>query len=284
MRCCPWFVACLLCTLIRAQGEVPAPSEFPFEFREGLLWVKASLPHSTESLNLLLDTGAAVSVLNDKTAERLGLKPGRAVSVRGVESVLTGHWLGKVSLTAAGLELPGDYLAIDLEQLSRSCETRVDGLIGADFFRGRAVQIDFDRQTVRILPPGRATIPGEALPLELRPCGMRVRLSVNGTKCQWVRLDTGCASALQWVTSNVSADECRRKVAIGLTAVSIPQTITTVQLGTQTFQNVPTGLHEQPIFEGEAGLLGNGLISRFSKVTIDAYSGRVVLESRPATP
>ena len=284
MRSCPWLVACLLCVLVRAQGEVPAPSEFPFEFREGLLWVKASIPHSGDSLNLLLDTGAAVSVLNTRTAERLRLKPGGAVRVQGVESMLTGHWLAPVSLRAAGLELPAECLAIDLEQLSRSCERPVDGLIGADFFRGRAVQIDFERQVVRILPAGRATIPGESVPFQLRPCGMRVRLTINGNKRQWVRLDTGCATPLQWVTSKVPPDQCSQKVAIGLTAVSIPQTTTTVQLGTQTFQNIPTGLHEQPIFEGESGLLGNGLISRFAKVTIDAGSGRFILESRGATP
>jgi len=31
--------------------------------------------------------------------------------------------------------------------------------------------------------------------------GMRVPISVDGQKRQWVRLDTGCATAFQWVTS-----------------------------------------------------------------------------------
>jgi len=67
-------------------------------------------------------------------------------------------------------------------------------------------------------------------------------------------------------------------MAIGLAEISIPQTTTTVGIGEHQFLNVPTGLHETAIFPGEAGLLGNGLISRFSTVTIDAKAGRVILK------
>ena len=113
---------------------------------------------------------------------------------------------------------------------------------------------------------------------------MRVPISVNGHSNQWVRLDTGCATSLQWVIKNVRPEDCKRQVAIGLAELSIPQTETTVDLGDQQFTRVPTGLHNKPIFAGEAGLLGNGLLSRFSKVTIDAKSSRLFLEPRSVAP
>ena len=69
-------------------------------------------------------------------------------------------------------------------------------------------------------------------------------------------------------------------MAIGLAEISIPQTETTVRLGQHEFEKVPTGLHEEAIFPGEAGLLGNGLLSRFSTVTIDAKAGRLRLGKR----
>ena len=103
-------------------------------------------------------------------------------------------------------------------------------------------------------------------------------ISVNGHDRQWVRLDTGCATALQWVTSDVP-DQCTHQMAISLAEISIPQTKTSVGIGGNQFSDVPTGLHEKAIFPGEAGLLGNGLLSRFSTVTIDAKAGRVILES-----
>jgi hypothetical protein len=156
----------------------------------------------------------------------------------------------------------------------------VDGLVGADFFRSHVVQIDFDVQKIRLLKPEKAAESAETLPLQLRPCGMRVPLMINGHKHQWVRLDTGCATALQWVTSDVKLDQCSRQIAIGLAEISIPQTKTTVRMAEHEFENVPTGLHENAIFPGEAGLLGNGLLSRFSRVTIDAKDGLLILEPR----
>jgi hypothetical protein len=113
---------------------------------------------------------------------------------------------------------------------------------------------------------------------------MRVPVGVNGRKAQWVRLDTGCASALQWVASDVNSEECMRRPAIGLTELCVPQTETTVEVGGHRFQKVPTGIQTKAIFPGEAGLLGNGLLSRFSSVTIDAKSGHVVLQPRAARP
>lgn len=276
----------LLCSILAVQvafarGEVAAtsPTEFPFEYREGLLWIKVAIPQSEQPLNFLVDTGAGVSAINLNTAKRIGLKLGQQVTVRGVDAMLTGYWQQQLSAKVGEVRLPREYLAVDLEKLSRSCAQPVDGLVGADFFRGRVVQIDFDAQKIRLLKRDQATRSDDALPLQLRSCGMRVPISVNGHDRQWVRLDTGCATPLQWVTSDVP-DQCTHQMAIGLAEISIPQTKTSVGIGQHQFSDVPTGLHEKAIFPGEAGLLGNGLLSRFATVTIDAKAGRVILGKR----
>ena len=278
-----WTITAFAAAILSAQASDVGP-EIPFEFREGLLWIRACIPQSPETLNLLIDTGAGVSVINRATADRLKLKLGSAVAVRGVETAFSGYRLKGMSVSAGSVALPTDYIAVDLGKLSGSCERSVDGLLGADFFRGRAIQIDFEAHKVRILKPDKVPISGEMLPLQMRTCGMRVPIVVNGKKQQWVRLDTGCATPLQWVTSRVRSQDCNPKVAIGLTELSIPQTQTSVELGQQKFDNIPAGLHEHPIFAGEAGLLGNGLLSRFSTVTIDAKSNRVILVPRHAAP
>ena len=266
--------------LLRAEAAPTTLTEFPFEFREDLLWVQVNVPQSKKPLNFLVDTGAGVSVINLSTAKRIGLKLGREVMVHGVQTMLTGYWQQRMLAKVGEVELPREYLAVDLDKLSSSCERLVDGLMGVDFFRGRVVQIDFEAQRIRLLKPEKAQKTGEALPLQLRSCGMRVPIRVNDHKRQWVRLDTGCATALQWVTSDVRPEQCGRKMAIGLVEISIPPTETTVGIGGHKFGNVPTGLHETAIFPGEAGLLGNGLLSRFSTVTIDAKAGRVILGER----
>lgn len=279
MRCRLLAVMVFTAAFFRVQAAPVTLAEFPFEYREGLLWIKVAVPQAEQPLNFLVDTGAGVSVINLNTAKRIGLKLGREVTVRGVDTMLTGYWQQHLSAKVGGVRLPREYLAVDLEKLSSSCERPVDGLVGADFFRGRVVRIDFDAQKIRLLKPDQARKSEDSLPLQLRSCGMRVPISVNGQTNQWVRLDTGCATALQWVTSEVP-DQCTRQMAIGLAEISIPQTKTSVGIGGHQFSDIPTGLHEKPIFPGEAGLLGNGLLSRFSTVTIDAKAGRVILKER----
>jgi len=271
--------AILVMALFQAQAAPTTLAEFPFKFREGLLWIEVIVPQSDKPLNFLLDTGAGVSAINLTTANRLGLKLGQEVTVRGVETTLVGYRQTQMSAKVGGVQLPQEYVAVDLEKLSRSCQRPVDGLVGADFFCEHVVQIDFDAQKIRLLKPEKARKSDEAVPLQLRPCGMRVSINVNGCKRQWVRLDTGCATALQWVTSDVP-DQCTHQMAIGLAQISIPQTTTTVTIGKHEFENVPTGLHEKAIFPGEAGLLGNGLLSHFSSITIDTKAGHLTLEER----
>lgn len=275
------FCFVLAISVVLARAETPV-AEFPFEFREGLLWVQVRVAERQEPLHFLLDTGAEVSVVNLDTAKRLGLTLGPRVSVRGVHTSMRGYWPQTLSATASDVDLPSSFLALDLSKLSRACERPVDGLIGADFFRDRIVQIDFAAQMVRLLNAGDVPEQTDFLPLEVRPCGMRVKASVNGGKPQWLRVDTGCATPLQWVTSTVRPEKCSGKVAIALTKLNILQSRTTVDLGSHTFRDVPTGIHRTAIFPGEAGLLGNGLLSNFSRVTIDAKTGRLILEGNSA--
>ncbi|HYT59515.1 MAG TPA: aspartyl protease family protein [Haliangiales bacterium] len=272
--------AVVVAAFLRVQAAPEPVVEIPFQFREGLIQVRVKVPQSAEPLNFLLDTGASVSVIDLHTAQRLGLKPGKKVHVLGVHSATDGYWPTRLTARSGDFPLPEDYLAVDMQQFSDACEFSVEGLLGVDFFRDRVVQIDFAAETIRLFNRENTTSKGEVLPLEIRRCGMRVQLCVNGGKPQWTRLDTGCASALQWVTSTVRTEKCERRIAIGLNKLSIPQATTTVRIGSIVFEAVPTGLHRKPIFAGESGLLGNGLLARFSSITIDARAGRAVLGVR----
>ena len=64
--------------------------------------------------------------------------------------------------------------------------------------------------------------------------------------------------------------------SFGLSHFSRNYVETTVQIGKQCFV-VAAAVHEEPIFSGEAGLLGNGLLSKF-RLTIDEPGDRVIFE------
>jgi hypothetical protein len=91
-----------------------------------------------------------------------------------------------------------------------------------------------------------------------------------------VRIDTGCATAFQWVTSTHMTQRGATG-AVGLTGISIPQTLTGIRIGPHHFDIVPTGLHRKAIFASESGLLGNGLLAQFGVVTIDTKTDRLFL-------
>jgi len=263
--------------LLQAEPSASAACELPVQFRDGLLWMEVGVPQSKEALHFLLDSGASASVVNLGTARRLGLELGAKVNVTAVATTLRGYWPVRLSAKASQLKLPGEYLALDLSKLSGACNRSVDGLIGADFFRDRIVEIDYTAQTLRVLSAPPFDVGTNSIPLETRPCGFRVAVNVNGGRSQWVRVDTGCATAFQWVTSRERADRCTSKLAVGLAELSVPQTMTGIRIGNHYLDSVPTGLHRKAIFPGESGLVGNGLLANFGVVTIDAKAGRLFL-------
>lgn len=272
----------LAAPLVTASAAQPAAlTEIPFQYREGLIWMEARMPQSPEPLNFLLDSGAGVSVISLRTAERLKLRLGARVSVQGVDSTTTGHWPQRLLATAGDVALPKDFLSVDLEQLSQACACRVDGLLGADFFRGRIVQIDFRAQKIRLLSSSNGLESQEALPLKMKHGAFTVPIEFNGGQPRWVRLDTGCAGALHWATAETRTAQGPLRTAVALAPVSVRVSEASVKLGGIEFVAVPAELHEKQIFAGEAGLLGNGLLSRFPAVTIDARAGRLLLHRSP---
>jgi hypothetical protein len=107
---------------------------------------------------------------------------------------------------------------------------------------------------------------------------MCIPVGVNGLKPEWTRLDTGCDSALEWAANSGTA---RRdgKTSIGFTGSGGNCIYTEVQLGSERVPAVKTGVHRSQMFSGEAGLLGNGLLSKYC-VTVDAKKMQLVLERR----
>ena len=266
--------------LFQAQAAPSGAAEFPFKFHDGFLWVEVVVPQSGKPLNFLLDSGASVSVINLKTAQRLKLPLGKPVAVRGVETTTTGFFPQRLMAMADKVRLQKNYLAVDLCQLGRACNCCVDGLIGMDFFRGKVIQIDFAEHKIHLLKSSDGIGNKTVIPLKMRPCGMEVPVQVNGGEPQFVRLDTGCASPLQWVTAGVRPGDCSQRPAVALSRFTVSECKSTVRLGNSEIQSVPTGIHADAIFAGESGLIGNGILSHFKTVTIDTRRGQLILGKR----
>jgi len=82
------------------------------------------------------------------------------------------------------------------------CERHVDGILGVDFFRGRIVQIAYNEGRARILEKCDPNLPNyQILPVRICNDAFCVPVRVVGNPAQWMRLDTGCDVAMEWVMS-----------------------------------------------------------------------------------
>lgn len=261
-----------------AAVEPQREASFPFVFRDGFIRVNVAVRGVSEPLQMLLDSGAEVSTLNTDTAKRLGLKGGRRVTVVGVGSKTTGQWPLQLHGRVGNVAVPDQFLVADLCELQESCQCPVDGLIGADFFWRKIVQIDFTAKTVRMLEnaPGE----GQRVPIRFRRQIMQVPLRVGDDAEQWVRLDTGCASAVEWVSGMKAKASWANKVSIGLAELRIPTFRGPMHMGKTSFTDVPIGIHRRALFPAEGGLLGLELLRYFERVTIDSQARQLILHSR----
>ena len=253
--------------------------DIPFEFVDGYILVHARV--DAQPVTLVLDSGASASILSVEAARRLHLALGPAQPVDGVEADATAFEIEPISPKAEGVALGKVGLAVDLRNAAQLCSKHVDGLIGADFFKGRVTRIDYANRLLRLLDESPAG--GECLPLRLRNGVYCLPVSVNGSKPRWTRLDTGCNDALHWVVPRMAATRERRGVSIGFITDTEDETLVTVGLGRLTLPHVETALHGRAIFPGEAGLLGSEVLAQY-EVTIDAPAGRIYFAPAAAVP
>jgi hypothetical protein len=263
-----------------SAGSAPL-AEISFSFRAGLIWIQVDNPRGGKPLNFILDSGAEASVIDLQTARRLRLELGQPITVRGINATTLGYWPEHLSAQMGGVALPTNYLAMDLSEVSAACHHKADGLIGADFFSGRIVQIDFAKEKIRLLENFKPGVNAEVLPLQIEGSRMRAPVEVVGLGKAWARLDTGCASALHWtVSATTLADEgSSQELGVGVSSILIRQNSKSVLLGRLTLKDISTGLHTEKLLAGEDGLMGTGLLSHFAIVTIDEPTGQLILEN-----
>ena len=267
--CTRWVAALLLPLSVRSE----VLADIPFRYRDGLLWLKVEVAGKKELLNFLLDSGAGVNAIDLQTATNLRVQLGNRQTVQGVNGQAFAYRVNDLQAVSGGVVLPKSVLAIDLRTISDCCHQHIDGILGVDFFRGRIVQIDFHAGRVRLLKDCDVDLAHcEMLPIKMCNDAFCVPVRVAANPAQWMRLDTGCDAALEWVVS-----ETAKRHVIGLSDVPILYIRTSAQLGKHCFNAVTAGIHTKRIFPGEAGLLGNALLSKF-RLTIDEPRGRVIFE------
>ncbi len=104
------------------------------------------------SLRFIVDTGAGMTVVDDSFIESLGLKvvgeleaigTGGSVTTKRIESVTLDLMKEKISVPAIGTPIGG---------IGKLMATRIDGILGYDYFVDRIVRIDYKTKELGHLP------------------------------------------------------------------------------------------------------------------------------------
>lgn len=107
---------------------------------------------SSSALRFIVDTGAGMTVLDDSLIETLGLKvvgemeaigTGGSVTTKRIESVTFDLLREKISVPAIGTPIGG---------IGKLMATRIDGILGYDYFVDRIVRIDYKTKELGHLP------------------------------------------------------------------------------------------------------------------------------------
>lgn len=277
-----------LCVPCAARPADDAAVEVPFTLEKGYIIVPAKV-QGDKPVEVALATGLEHSVIDASLLEKyklqafytgIGIITGsstdRTVSYTNVPDVSVGSLKASISMRFGG----------QAAAVSQRVGREIFGVLGADFFKGRVVQFDFEKRVVRLLPrPSEAPKPaaGRAV-LRFRYNADVMTLPIvedvtfNGKKVKTL-LDTG-ALAVVWMKPSAAkqagVDALAGKDAAG------PAKIGSLRLGELEFNDVPASpmpkLPDPDIGSYDfAAVAGVGLLQNFL-ATFDFQNKVVVLE------
>jgi predicted aspartyl protease len=203
-------------------------ARFPFELRGQHIWVRGRV-NGADSAWIVIDTGAAASVMDSALARTLGLEPTGHHQAFGAG----GH---QPSTTVAGvtLELPGLSLvkpsmtSLDLGAFTALAGRPMQVIVGYELFRSCVVRFDYPEHMIDVwdLQHAPAELPGVALPLTFMNNHPYVegRLAVPGhapLRGKFV-IDTGSGMAVTLAPEVASREQL---------AATLPRTLVTISRG-----------------------------------------------------
>lgn len=155
-----------------SQGDATSKvvATLPFRLYDRYMVIAASLSSTTDSLHFIFDTGAEVTTLSKKTAEKLMLETKNDGGLSGNDAVVIRVPTGTINvLYLDKTRLPFVKVYIEPLREFQSVPIPLDGIIGVDLLKAFVVKIDYEKQQIRLYRSGKspADAVGRKLPLSL---------------------------------------------------------------------------------------------------------------------
>lgn len=276
----------------------------PFELSSNHIYVTGQVGNS-RPLNILIDTGAAVSVMNSRTVRELGLKEAGQLEVRGGgEGSQDVGFVEEVTLTLGALSLDDLTLwSVDLTPLEGLEGRTLDLILGYEFISRAVLEIDYEANVVSFHAPESFEYSGQStrIPFTLQnnhphahaEVLLEGREPVGGV----FMVDTGARMALhlnRLFIERHSVEETVPKVlelpaqvsGVGGASRESVTRIPGLRFGGRELRGIVTSLsaRESGALETDnlAGLIGGDLLKRF-RVFFDYGRQEMILEPNAAS-
>lgn len=282
-----------------ASGEHAARWSSRFTYAEHGIFVRVALD-GVDAGWFLLDTGANATVVDDRVVTRRHLALAGHEVVEGTGSTVRAriYRLGNVSVNGAtALAVTG--VAQDLTGFPAPEGESLAGILGSDFLGSFVVTIDFATHQVTFSVATDSTArAGMRIRFTTDHGAPRIPVTLDGRVAADFRIDTGLHGSYEdapyvavtddvWRTlsrTHSTAIPVREVAARGIgtrESVTLPVVrIDQLAIGAAHIESpwvVPQGRHGYFADDGAVSLLGNGVLERFSPVTIDYLTGSLYL-------
>ena len=267
------------------KNNVQPIAIIPFkQISGGVILIKACLNNHKDSLNFILDTGSGGISLDSTTSISLGLNTlDTDTIISGIGGLKKVRFAFDETLHFSGLSV--DLHAIhryDYGLLSNVYGEKIDGVIGAPFFKRYVVQIDFELNQIFVFTPGKFNYPqkGVLMKMPLQPLPIQHILVKDKKKVGFdFYLDTG--AGLSFLMSEqftqdsnilsaeknsylIQAEGLGGKKQMRLTVLK------QIKFGPFAFKKVPTYLFKDDYnvasYPLSGGLVGNEILRRFNLI------------------
>jgi len=277
-------------------GGAPSTGFMPFDlFAGSRIYIPATV-NGVET-EVLLDSGAEMTVLDKGFAERLGLTASGEVAAVGVGGVGSAQFASGVNIELDGITFADRTVAvIDLAAIGQAIGRPLPVILGKDAFNGLILDIDFPGRRIAFHEREGFTTPDGLTEVPLVSTGplRAIPLSIEGRPPVLFDFDTGNGGALIIYPAYAEAEgllEGRPRSTVMAGAVggireSGLATIRSLDLAGFEVHDVPTVFPpagpSAVDSDRTAGNVGLGVLGRFRLVT-DFAGDRLWLGADPAT-
>ena len=260
-----------------AQASADLVIEVPLQMENNRPYVSVKI-NGSRTARLLFDSGAGASLIVEKTAAKLKLKPTAKIEINGQ------HYdaLQGVHFALGGASFTPPLLAVHPGRSMLAIDSFSEGIIGADLLQNFVVEIDYRNNKLRLRDPLRYkyTGPGDYLLMRFdhgRPyIDARVFDGLGKTTSAQFLIDTGATGALFLESHFWQSHRIKESIGgavIGKTAgiegaqrVSMGE-LNGLQMGHYYIPRPKTVFREGAAGPGAmAGLIGGDILRRFTVI------------------